>query len=172
MLVRAAGRCGPLVGVTELEAEQFWHLPRSRTFDGRDVFVPVAAHVASGVPLAQLGPQVDPATLVSLPEPAVRARPDGGAELEVVDVDRFGNVQLAGAPAAAPGLAAGAPVAVDGLGAPHEATFGETFADVPAGALVCYADSDGLLALALNGGSAAAATGLRPGDLVTLRPTS
>jgi S-adenosylmethionine hydrolase len=170
LLARAAERCGPLVGVTVLEAEQWWHLPRSRTFDGRDVFVPAAAHLASGVPLAQLGPRVDPATLLRLPDPVARTIAGGGVELEVVDVDGFGNVQLAGGPEALAGLDPGQALAVQTATGPHDAVYGGTFADVPEGELVCYIDSDGLPALAVRGGSASATTGLAAGDLVSLRP--
>lgn len=170
LLAPAAERCGPLVGVTVLEAEQWWHLPRSRTFDGRDVFVPAAAHVANGVPLAQLGPRVDPATLVRLPDPVVRPAAGGGVELEVVDVDGFGNVQLAGGPGALADLDPGQAVAVETANGSHRAVHGGTFADVPPGGLVCYLDSDGMPALAVRGGSACATTGLAAGDLVALHP--
>ena len=50
----------------------------SRTFHGRDLFAPAAAHLATGVPLAELGPPVDPEGLIrlDLPEPVVRRRRD------------------------------------------------------------------------------------------------
>lgn len=59
------------------------------TFHGRDVFAPVAAHVALGVPLAALGPAVaDPVPLeIPRPRPAER-----GLAGEVIHVDRFGNL--------------------------------------------------------------------------------
>ncbi len=59
------------------------------TFHGRDVFAPVAAHVALGIPLSALGPPVaDPARL-EVPRP----RPiDRGLAGEVMHVDRFGNL--------------------------------------------------------------------------------
>ena len=65
----------------------------SRTFHGRDLFAPAAAHLALGVPIEQLGPPVDPESLIRLdvPEPEV-----GGDRIRatVLDVDRFGNVGL------------------------------------------------------------------------------
>jgi S-adenosyl-L-methionine hydrolase (adenosine-forming) len=162
----AARRCGPLVRVIWLREEDYWRSPRSRTFDGRDVFVPVAAHVATGVPLTKLGAEVDPSTLVELPAPVVRTAADGEVEVEVLDVDRFGNVQLGVRPeaAAALGILRGRAVSISGT----PVAYGEIFADVGAGGLLLYADSDGLLALAVNGGDASVVLALKPGDLVTL----
>ncbi|GAB4447770.1 MAG: SAM-dependent chlorinase/fluorinase [Chloroflexi bacterium OHK40] len=72
----------------ELAEPRFW-LPRvSSTFHGRDVFTPVAAHLARGVALAELGP---PATgLVQLQLPVTR-REDGAIHGEIIVVDHFGN---------------------------------------------------------------------------------
>src|SRR4029453_4598583 len=65
----------------------------SRTFHGRDLFSPAAAHIALGVPLAELGPPVDPDALARLdiPQPEV-----GTSRIRstVLSIDRFGNVQL------------------------------------------------------------------------------
>ena len=72
---------------------------RGATFDGRDVFVPVAAALCTGTPLAKLGEPIEPASLVRLAGGVVeRGRlHDGRACLrtEVTWVDHFGNLQLA-----------------------------------------------------------------------------
>lgn len=61
----------------------------SATFHGRDVFAPVAGHLACGVPLERFGPEVaDP---VGLPIPRPRRDPSGQLAGEVVWIDRFGN---------------------------------------------------------------------------------
>ena len=76
---------------TAVEAtnEAFWGRERSRTFHGRDVFAPVAGHLARGVALESLGPEVtDP---VRLEEPSPRRSPEGIVG-EVLVVDRFGNL--------------------------------------------------------------------------------
>jgi S-adenosylmethionine hydrolase len=67
--------------------------PVSPVFHGRDVFAPAAAHLANGGALDQLGPTLDPATLVSLQlaQPEVEA---GKIRGEVIGVDRFGNVRF------------------------------------------------------------------------------
>ncbi len=70
-----------------------WLHPVSPTFHGRDIFMPVAAHLAAGAELSSAGDELDVADLVTLPAPTSRVR-DGEAEGEVMSVDRFGNVQL------------------------------------------------------------------------------
>lgn len=81
-----------VVQVVELTNTGYWRDPNpSNTFHGRDVFAPVAAHLATGVPLVELGDQIDPETLVKLPIPACTPTPNGflGA---IQYIDRFGNV--------------------------------------------------------------------------------
>ena len=77
----------------ELAAAEYSLQPVSRTFHGRDLFAPAAAHLAAGVPLEELGPPVDPDELVrvEIPEPEV-----GQNRIRAVAlvVDRFGNVAL------------------------------------------------------------------------------
>ncbi|MEU9742019.1 SAM-dependent chlorinase/fluorinase [Micromonospora chersina] len=161
LLLDAAEALGGIAGAVEL-TNPAWLAPAvSRTFHGRDVFAPVAARLALGAPLAEAGPVVDPATLVRLPAPLVRAD-DTGFTAEVLTVDHFGNVQLA-----APGeLLSGLPERVRVAG--REAVHGRTFGDAPAGGLVAYVDSARLVALAVNTGRAVDLLGVRPGDVVTV----
>ncbi|MFE9956785.1 S-adenosyl-l-methionine hydroxide adenosyltransferase family protein [Micromonospora sp. NPDC005299] len=161
VLLDAAEALGGITGGAEL-TNPAWLAPTvSRTFHGRDVFAPVAARLALGAPLAEAGPAVDPATLVRLPAPVVRAD-DAGFTAEVLTVDHFGNVQLA-----APGaLLAGLPERVRVAG--RAAVRGRTFGDAPGGGLVAYVDSAGLVALAVNTGRAVDLLGVRPGEVVTV----
>lgn len=145
-----------------------YHLPaRSGTFDGRDVFAPVAAHVARGTPLADLGSRAD--GLVVLPEPEVNVRV-GRVETEVLTVDHFGNIQLAARQSDLDSaeLAAGT-VAVELNGQTTVAVRGSVFADVRAGGVLLYVDGAGHAAVAVNQGDAASALGARPADRVVLR---
>ncbi len=84
---------GGATGAVQLTNGDLWLHPVSPTFHGRDIFMPVAAHLATGRDLADAGEQIDLADLVTLPAPTSRVR-DGEAEGEVMSVDRFGNVQL------------------------------------------------------------------------------
>ena len=65
----------------------------SRTFHGRDLFGPAAAHLATGVPLAELGPPLDPDALVRLDVPALDVT-DGVITATSLYVDGFGNIAL------------------------------------------------------------------------------
>src|SRR5215471_3314831 len=67
--------------------------PVSPSFHARDVLAPAAAHLAMGASLADLGPTIEPETLaeVRLAEPLVEP---GKVTCEVLDLNRFGNVQL------------------------------------------------------------------------------
>jgi S-adenosylmethionine hydrolase len=141
-----------------------WHRhPVSATFHGRDVFAPVAARLATGVPLEQAGTPVDPDSLVRLPDPVLWTGPEL-VEAEVLTLDRYGNVQLAAPAAALDGWPA--QVLLDG----RPARVGRSFADGAPGEPVVLADSAGLLAIAVNGASAAELLRLSVGDVVRVTP--
>ena len=176
LLVPAADRLG---GVTEARAlaNREWLLPRtSATFHGRDVFAPVAAHLALGAPFDAAGPSLDPATLVRLdfPAPVVEA---GLLRTGVTYVDSFGNLRLGGGVAdliAALGhVEPGTLLAIE-AGEPQRAPaavarWSRTFGDASAGALLAYEDSSGNLALAESSGSAASRLGLASGARIGIR---
>ena len=61
----------------------------SDTFHGRDIFTPAAAHLANGLPLEELGTEID--VLEALPLHPLRPLEGGGVQGEVVHIDRFGN---------------------------------------------------------------------------------
>jgi S-adenosyl-L-methionine hydrolase (adenosine-forming) len=161
LLPAAADALGGVLSVVRL-TEPSWFLPEvSQTFHGRDVFAPVAARVAAGVPLADAGPALDPTSLVRLPDPVVTTG-DGYLEAEVLTVDRFGNVQLAAPGSALDGL--GEHLVIGGVHATRAATFG----DGQPGRLIVYVDSAGKVALAVNGGRAVVALAVTPGDILRL----
>jgi S-adenosyl-L-methionine hydrolase (adenosine-forming) len=137
--------------------------PVSRTFHGRDVFAPAAAHLANGVPIDSVGPRLDVAALRSLelPGPMV-AR--GAIGARVMGVDGFGNVQLN---VTAQHLG-DAGIAGRFTVGDHEAPFVGIFGDLPEGGLGAIVDSQGYLALVVNKGSAAEALGLVEGSPVVL----
>jgi S-adenosylmethionine hydrolase len=145
----------------------------SSTFHGRDIFAPVAAHLAGGADFETVGPALDPATLERLPWPTAKVVP-GELRTAVLYVDTFGNVKL-GATAAdleaaigtlEPGrslqIGAGTHDEVD---VPWATTFGE----VAPGAVCLYEDSFGRLSLAANQASAASILGLAEDAPVTIR---
>jgi S-adenosylmethionine hydrolase len=164
--VEAAGGATAAVSLTN---RALWLGEVTATFHGRDIFMPVAAHLAAGTALAAAGEEVDPASLVVLPRP-VSVVSAGMAECEVLTVDRFGNVQLSvtGADAARAGITPGALIALAWAGGAVTVPIGVTFGDVAPGELVGCADSAGLVSIAVNGGDAARRLALRPGTRVTL----
>jgi S-adenosylmethionine hydrolase len=80
----------PAARAVALRERRFWLPDISQTFHGRDIFAPVAAALASGVPLDALGPPVDDP--VRLAAPVAQLQEDGAWVGAVVYVDRFGNL--------------------------------------------------------------------------------
>jgi S-adenosylmethionine hydrolase len=167
LLILAAEAAGGIVTAVHLTRRELWLSPLSHTFDGRDIFAPVAARLAAGLTLTDAGTAIDPAHLVRLAPPPPRPAGDG-VITTVLQVDGFGNValNLTGGGPQVPGAVL--ELVVAGEAAP--ARLGETFTSVPAGEMVVFRDSAGLIALAVNGGSAAARLGLAAGAEVLLRP--
>lgn len=142
------------------------------TFAGRDVLAPAAAYLATGVPLGDLGPAVDPATLVPGLVGLPHTTESGGLDAEVWWVDRFGNCQLNVGPEELIALGA----EPDGLvevragDRAKSARWVHTYADAKPSELVLLVDSYGMVSLALDRHSAAAEYGLGSGSGVTLVP--
>jgi S-adenosyl-L-methionine hydrolase (adenosine-forming) len=169
LLVWAAEALGGVGRVVALENPAYRLEPVSRTFHGRDVFAPAAAHVAAGVDPGELGPELDPTRLVRLERPA--AGVDGERALgSVIAVDHFGNLALDLRPEdlEGAGVAVGDAVEVWAGGRAHRVVVAETFASVAAGELVLHEDSFGSLALAVNQGRAADRFGAGSGDPVEI----
>src|SRR5438094_5660378 len=93
LLVLAAEKLGGIAEAHELANPAYALESVSRTFHGRDLFAPAAAHLALGVPLSELGPPIDPDALarLDLPQADIGATRIHGT---VLSVDRFGNVGL------------------------------------------------------------------------------
>jgi S-adenosylmethionine hydrolase len=141
------------------------------TFDGRDVFMPAAAHLCNGVDLLELGEPVDPATLLPGAVPLPRTD-DERIVGEILWVDRYGNCQLNVDPAEVAALVADDdPVrVVFADGSVRVAQRITNFAGVASGAVGLVVDSYGMLALACDRRSAADELGVAAGDQVTLEP--
>jgi len=144
--------------------------PVSPSFHARDVFAPAAAHLAVGASLDFLGSAVDPATLVDLQVPEASIEP-GKVAGEVLDVNRFGNVELnvRASHLAAAGLDQAEYVSVDALSGSAVARRVATYADLEEGDWGLIVDPRGRLAVIRgNPANAAAGLGVGSGDLVWL----
>jgi S-adenosylmethionine hydrolase len=170
LLVPAAEKPGSIVQAWELTNAAYMLEPVSRTFHGRDVFAPAAAHLATGVAPEELGPAVDPQSLVrlELPKPEV-----GEARIRatVLYIDRFGNVQLnlSRADVEHAGIGPGAKLELD-LGVDrYYATAASAFADARAGDIILYEDAYQNIAVAITDGNAAEMFSIRPGRQLSIR---
>jgi len=171
LLSPAAERLGGTAAAVDISLSPLRLEPISATFHGRDLFAPVAAHLALGAALGDAGEEIEPSSLVSLP--ATGPRLEGATVVaHVVLVDRYGNaaLDLEHERLAKTGLRLGRPVRVQVPGSVREAPFVLTFSDAEPGELVVYEDSYRALALAVNRGSAAAELDLQPGSEVVLSP--
>lgn len=171
LLSPAWTRFGGVVEAVDVSRSPHRLEPVSATFHGRDVFAPVAAHLARGAELVEAGERLDPAVLTELQLPTARVE-DGALVAHVLVVDRYGNATLdAGhADLAGTGLSLGGRVEVTSDEGPHQAVFARSFADVASGELILYEDAHRALALAINRGDAAAALGLAEDAAVRLAP--
>jgi S-adenosyl-L-methionine hydrolase (adenosine-forming) len=149
-----------LRSVHRLENPKFQLTEVSRTFHGRDIFAPAAAHLSRGVPAGQFGPRVHDLVQLAWPEPVATS---SGLRGEVVHLDHFGNA-ITNLPASRV-LASGATrVTVGGKSVPLR----ECYADVPRGKPVAVIGSSGLLEVAVSGGNAAKSLKLKCGSRVSL----
>ena len=82
----------PVEALVQVENSVFFLPEVSRTFHGRDIFAPVAAHLLRGVPVPALGPPIPIDQMVPLGLPKPRTEPDGSLVGTVIGADRFGNL--------------------------------------------------------------------------------
>ena len=156
-----------ITAIHALENEAYFLQPVSRTFHGRDVFAPIAAHLSLGVAIKKVGPALRNFVRLDWPEPRKQR---GGIEGEVVYIDRFGNAitnlesGLLRRSERASCVVYAKRRRVCPLKAYYQATAPNT--------LVALVGSSGFLEIAVNGGSAAKALGARIGTRVLLRAAS
>jgi S-adenosylmethionine hydrolase len=154
---------GGATAAVSIESEAVVRSPVSKTFHGRDIFAPAAAHLAAGMPLDEVGPPVEVAGLEVLELPGPMVAP-GKIGARVMGVDGFGNVQLNIRLEELEHAGLGGRLAVGR----HPIPRAEVFSDVPEQAAAAIVDSQGYLALVVNHGSAASLLDLRPGATVVL----
>ena len=168
LLLPAAKRAG-IVAAHELANPDYALGTISRTFHGRDLFAPAAAHLASGVTLADLGPPLDPESLVvpDLPEAVVA---DGAILATMLYVDSFGNIalNLTRDDVERIGIVSGTRVELELAGERYYAIMARTFADARAGDVILYEDSYRNMSVAISRGSAARMLHAAPGQTIRI----
>ncbi len=150
----------------------------SRTFHGRDIFAPVAAHLARGLDPAELGPKIESCRRIELSR--ARRASDGSLLGEVIHVDAFGNlvtnirredlVALLDSDAGSEPQELAERFRVETAGSSIVA-LSETYAAVTAGALLALIGSSGRLEVSINLGNAAWYLGVAAGEPVRVQPT-
>ncbi len=136
------------IAAVELTNSQYWHTRQpSATFHGRDIFAPVGAHLASGVPLEHLGTAIDPATLVQLAIPQC-IQTDIDITGCIQYVDRFGNLitNILGSYVQGKTWS----IVLEKLSIPGC----RTYSDMPLGSSIALVGSHGWVEIAVNGGNA------------------
>ena len=156
LLVPAAEKLGGIEAAHEITNPAYVLDHVSATFHGRDVFSPVAAHLVGGVALVDLGPEVEPDSLVRLEVPKADVT-HRRIRASCLYVDRFGNMQLNLARKDLDVLAPEPGTLVElEIGAErYYAVTARTFADARDGEIILYEDAYENIAIAISGGSAA-----------------
>ncbi|HXF98995.1 MAG TPA: SAM-dependent chlorinase/fluorinase [Gaiellaceae bacterium] len=170
LLLPAAEKAG-IVAAHELANPRYALETISRTFHGRDLFSPAAAHLALGVPLEEFGPPVDPESLVTLdlPRPLFE---EGAVLATVLYVDRFGNIvlNLTRDDVERIGIVSGTRVELELAGERYYAVTARTFADARPGDVILYEDSYRNMSVAISRGNAARMLHAAPGQRMRVRP--
>jgi len=169
LTAQAWAALGGATAAYELTDPSLWLPNPSRTFRGRDVFAPVAAHLASGTPVSSVGPQVPVDSLVTL---TVRAPTvdDDHVHGEVRTVDHFGNLSLniRRSDLEAVGIGIGDQVELRCGGKTMLVSFTLTYGDVAPGRVTVCEDSFRSVTVAVNLGNAARTLRAGRGDAVVL----
>jgi S-adenosyl-L-methionine hydrolase (adenosine-forming) len=138
---------------------KYWLPHVSRTFHGRDIFAPAAAHLARGVPLQELGEVIHDPLRLSLPKPE---EIEHGWRAHILGIDHFGNLAT-DLPASAVSAVGNVVFSLRGR---EVRGLVQSFGQRPPGELVALENSAGFIELAVVNGSAASTLGAKVGDVL------
>lgn len=162
-----------VVGVREIKNKAYMRPieSSSSTFHGRDIFGPVGAYLAAGVPMNQLGPEMKEFVKLEIPRARVR---NGKILGQVVRIDRYGNViaNISDHHLKELGIKRGELLSLTLGGHTFHVRFVGTYGDVPKGEKLCHLESHKLLEVAINMGHLAKTFNVSVGDKVILYRTS
>jgi S-adenosylmethionine hydrolase len=167
LLAPAVGMVGGATRAVELVNPEYQLPAPGPTFDGRDVFAPAAAHLCAGVPISELGPEIDPIGMRPGTLPITREE-HGALVAEVLWEDRYGNLQLNVDPDEVATF--GDRIRLRFGGTSRTGIRAVTYAEVGTGSVGLVVDSYGLLSIVVDRQSAAEELGLGAGDEVVLQP--
>lgn len=169
LLLPAADALGGIELAVDIGSSPYRLERSSETFHGRDIFCPVAAHIAAGADIGNAGKPVEADGLVRLDlQPPLIS--DGRAIAQVTTCDRFGNISLnfGQEELEGSGFTPGCSLKVEHGKRGLTARYSLIFADVGIGEALIYIDSSRSVAVALNQANASKALGLDPAQPVKL----
>ena len=145
-----------IIEAVELTNTRYWRSPiPSNTFHGRDIFAPVGAHLATGIPLKEVGNQIPPDSLVKLPLPKLKIK-----DREIMGciqyIDHFGNL-ITNIPGDLEEIRFAARfknLSWVAIIADKNIKFATTYSDVPVGQILALVGSHGWVEIAVNSGNA------------------
>lgn len=157
----------PVHSAVRVTNPAYFRQPVSNTFHGRDIFAPVAAHLAYGLPMSRLGPAMaaDKIERLDIPRPKITA--EGTISGAILYADHFGNLATTVRQSDFGGIEAASLVVEVG----GKTLFGlsTAFVDVPPGEPLAHINSRGFLEIAVSGGSAERYFGLAKDAPVTVK---
>jgi S-adenosylmethionine hydrolase len=156
-----ANQAGESIEIVALNRPEFWLKNVSHSFHGRDIFAPVAAYLARGVPLKDLGDPLPEPVLLDLPEPVIN---ETDAQAQVILVDSFGNLITNFTRA----MAADRKIAEISVAGEKLKGLVSTFGAAQPEALIAMFDSSDRLSVCVVNGSAAGRLSAAVGTAVTI----
>lgn len=168
LLRPAAEFLGGVVGAWKLTNANYHRKNISPIFHGRDIFAPVAAHLANGIAPEELGPKIDIQTLVAAPYPEAQWK-NGEIDCEVIHINENGSCFLnVRAEEFKKEMLFGEKLS---YGARHRVTifYAKTFGDMPKGDTLILPDDFGRVEIAINQGNFALAFDIKRGDKILLK---
>lgn len=160
LMSKAEGK-NETLSIVHLDQSKYWLPEVSNVFHGRDIFAPVAAHLASGIPLSSLGTSISDPVRINIPMPTRISR---GWLGEVIHIDHFGNLSTN---LTVSHLMPKKEVVVKIKGEQISGLI-STFGERPVGSLVTLLDSSASLAISVVNGSAAQVLNAVVGDKIEL----
>ena len=162
LLQRAEAHHWP-VEMVHANRSQYWRETVSPIFHGRDIFAPLAAYLARGVLLAELGERINNPIRLSIPAPEMLKN---GWRGQIIQVDHFGNLAANIRGFHLEGMG---PVQII-IGGVTLRGLSRTFGDGQPGDLLAMIDSSNHLSICRVNGSAAQHLKAGPGEPVEVRP--
>ena len=158
-LIEVAGKDQQRVEFVHLDRPRYWRPTISHTFHGRDLFAPVAAHLANGIPLIELGTPIPDPVRLDFWHPQ---RTESGWIAHVTSIDTFGNLTTDLPVTAIPDPS----IAHFRLHGAEVNGIADSYGSRQVGELVAVVDSEDFIEIAVVNGNAALKLGAGEGDLV------